>query len=533
MEFTGLLLFIYLFFAIIRIANAQINCTIFANDLDVINLNPFYVRLQFNSSFTSVYSSNYYWDSNNQIRVTYFNIFNDVNPSVNIYCLKKVETLQLINTNLPILPDIKNFQELRSLIIRFDNGAIGTHLPSEFGQLKYLSILELSNIQNLEDLPDDIEYLTSLSSLTLENIPNFCQIPDKSIGKLTNLQTLNLTDLPNLTTIPSSINNIQRLHKLEITRTRIKTLNLEKLKSLYYVVITFNSALETIDITNVASLSYMYVRNNNELLTLYVQNLYYLSVLDILSNTKLVSVHIANVSCHSTLSIAGNPLLNTVILKNVSNLRTFKTNSSFNLKSISFENLPSLFNVSIRSASYLETISFLNVPTMRYLDLTGCQLTMFPRSILTLKSLISLNMQSNQLSTLPSTLSTDLPKLEVLYLGNNKLEGNIFHPTLFNIRELDLNNNLLTSMYGIGKYKSMEQLELNYNNIALIPLEIMNLSKTLKTLRMNYNKLDYIPYQMANMRTLRSFSAMNNRISIDEQRNLFNIFSQSPIKFIF
>ncbi|CAF4560400.1 unnamed protein product, partial [Rotaria magnacalcarata] len=73
---------------------------------------------------------------------------------------------------------------------------------------------------------------------------------------------------------------------------------------------------------------------------------------------------------------------------------------------------------------------------------------MFPRSILTLKSLISLNMQSNQLSTLPSTLSTDLPKLEVLYLGNNKLEGNIFHPTLFNIRELDLNNNLLTSMYG-------------------------------------------------------------------------------------
>ncbi|CAF5178267.1 unnamed protein product, partial [Rotaria magnacalcarata] len=124
-------------------------------------------------------------------------------------------------------------------------------------------------------------------------------------------------------------------------------------------------------------------------------------------------------------------------------------------------------------------------------------------------------------------------KLEVLYLGNNKLEGNIFHPTLFNIRELDLNNNLLTSMYGIGKYKSMEQLELNYNNIALIPLEIMNLSKTLKTLRMNYNKLDYIPYQMANMRTLRSFSAMNNRISIDEQRNLFNIFSQSPIKFIF
>ncbi|CAF4747641.1 unnamed protein product, partial [Rotaria sp. Silwood2] len=110
-----------------------------------------------------------------------------------------------------------NFQSLNSLIIRSDNGAIGQHLPSEFGKLKYLSTLELSDIKNLEDLPNDIEYLVSVLSLTLQNIPNLSRIPDESIGKLTQLRTFNLTDLPNLSTIPTTINNFQQLNKFEIT----------------------------------------------------------------------------------------------------------------------------------------------------------------------------------------------------------------------------------------------------------------------------------------------------------------------------
>ncbi|CAF4032263.1 unnamed protein product [Rotaria sp. Silwood1] len=464
-------------------------------------------------------------------KVVYFNIFNDVNPSVNIYCLKDLQTLQLINTNLPILPDIKNFQNLTSLTIRSDNGAIGRHLPSEFGQLKYLSTLQLSNIQNLEDLPDDIEYFVRLSSLTLENIPNLSRIPDKSIGKLTELKTLNLTDLPNLTTIPSTINNFEQLSTFEITKTSIKRLNLEKINSLSDLIITFNSLLQTIEITNMASLSFIKVQNNSELSTVNIQNLYYLGRLHILSNTKLISVNIANVSNGDILSIANNPQLITVTLKNISGLRTFETNSLFNLKSISFDNIPYLYNVSIRSTSYLETVSFIKVPSMRYLDLSGCQLTTFPESILKLKSLINLIMVSNQLSTLPSTLSSDLPNLKVFNLANNNFQGNMFQPALFYIRELYLSNNLLTSIYGIQEYKSLNRLELDYNHIGLIPLEIMHLSTTLEILTINYNKLNHIPYQITNMRSLRSFSATNNPISIYEQQNILKIFSQSPIKF--
>ncbi|CAF3820847.1 unnamed protein product [Rotaria sp. Silwood1] len=394
---------------------------------------------------------------------------------------------------------------------------------------------KLSDIKNLEDLPNDIEYLVGVSSLTLQNIPNLSRIPDESIGKLTQLMTLNLTDLPNLSTIPTTINNFQQLNKFEITKTSITTLDLKGLHSLYFLKITFNSLLETIEITNMNSLSSIDVRNNDELLTFNIQNLYYIRTLNVLSNKKLSSVNIANVSCYSDIipSIVDNPQLNTIKLKNVSGLTTLEINSLSSLKLISFDTLESLFNVSIRFNPQLQTITFINTPSINYLDLSECNLATFPESILQLKSLINLIMTSNQLSTLPSTLQTDLPNLKVLNLANNNFQGNIFQPALSNIHELYLSKNSLISIDGIEEYKSLQRLELDYNNILLIPSEIINLSTKLQNLTINYNKLSYIPYEMTNMRSLSSFSATNNRITNDERWNLYRLFSQSPIHFEF
>ncbi|CAF5099473.1 unnamed protein product, partial [Rotaria sp. Silwood1] len=179
-----------------------------------------------------------------------FNIFNDVNPSSSIYCLKDLQKLQLINTNLTILPDIKNFQNLTSLVIQTDYGSIDQHLPSGFGQLISLLNLKLSNIKNLEDLPDEIKYLIQLQSLTLENIPSFNKIPDESIGKLTKLNTLNLIDLPNLSNLPSTMINFQLLRQLEITKTNITNIQLDTLTSLNSLKITSNLMLQTVQIRN-------------------------------------------------------------------------------------------------------------------------------------------------------------------------------------------------------------------------------------------------------------------------------------------
>ncbi|CAF3871454.1 unnamed protein product [Rotaria sp. Silwood1] len=133
----------------------------------------------------------------------------------------------------------------------------------------------------------------------------------------------------------------------------------------------------------------------------------------------------------------------------------------------------------------------------------------------------------------PVTLSSDLPNLQVLNLANNKLQGNIFQPTLVYIRELYLRNNSLTSMDGIGKHKSLQRLDLDSNQISSIPLEIMKLSSTLKEITMNNNLLNHIPYQMTNMGSLESFSVGRNNFTSGEREYLIKLFSSSPVKLYF
>ncbi|CAF1217573.1 unnamed protein product [Rotaria sordida] len=510
----------------LKFNNAEIDCTIYTNDLKIINLNPFYVSLNFYPSSTSI-------KLNYESQVTDFNIFNNVNPSSNIYCLKNLENLQLVNTNLTILSDIKNFQKLTSLLIQSDNGIIGQHLPSELGELISLSYLKLFDIKNLEDLPNEIDHLIQLRILILQNIPNFNKIPDESMGKLINLRVLNLIDLPNLSTIPSTIKNFQSLIQFEITNTNIKNLELANLNGLSTLTIKSNSILQTIEIVNMLLLASIEIQNNNELLTLKFQNLSSLSSLTMLSNSKLTSLDMENISILQTISLSDNKQFKIATFKNLSHLNSINFSFLANFESISFENTPTLSTVSITASSLLKNISFLNVPSIINLDLSGCQLTTFPESILTLKSLVNLILKVNQLSTLPLTLSIDLPNLQVLDLSRNNFQGNIFQQSpLIYLRELYLSNNSLVSIDGIGEYESLRNLDLNYNKILSIPLEITELSLTLNSLTINYNQLHSIPYQMTNMRGLTSLIATYNNISDSERQYLYQIFNPTTIQFI-
>ncbi|CAF4791854.1 unnamed protein product [Rotaria sp. Silwood1] len=502
--------------------NAEIDCSIYVNDIDIINRNPFYVGIDV--KYTDTYAN-----TGDKQQIKEFFILNDENPSTSIYCLKNLQKLQLINTNLTILPDIKNLQQLKSLIIQSDNGIIDRHLPSEFGQLMSLSNLELTNIQNLEDLPDEIDSLILLQSLILKKIPNLNKIPDESIGKLINLNTLNLIELPNLSNIPSTINNFQLLERFEITNTSINNIQLENLTKLTTLKIIFNSILKTIQLSNMFRLASIDILNNNELLILKLQSLFALYSLTISSNAKLFSIDMENLSSMQTITITNSPQLNLITLKNLNALTTFTLDSLSNFESISFDNIPFLSTVSITSSPLLKTILFNDTQSIKNLDLSKCQLTIFPESILTLKSLVKLTMTSNGLSALPSTLSTDLPNLKILNLFNNKFQGNIFQPPLIYVRELYLSRNLLTSIDGIEKYQSIQQLELDWNNISSIPSDIIILSPILQKFVISYNQLTSIPYTMTNMRSLKSLVVSNNNISSSERSYLFKIFRNSRV----
>lgn len=127
------------------------------------------------------------------------------------------------------------------------------HLPPKLGALINLKELEISCLENLEDLPVEIGHLKKLEIIIIDN-GNACQmnvsIPP-SIGELTNLKVLRLfgaldpeeieSSVPvpssKVKPLPATIAKLQNLEELDLGRNRLQTIppeisNLKNLKKL-------------------------------------------------------------------------------------------------------------------------------------------------------------------------------------------------------------------------------------------------------------------------------------------------------------
>ncbi len=127
------------------------------------------------------------------------------------------------------------------------------HLPSQLGTLINLVELDISCLENLEDLPSEIGNLKKLEKLIIDN-GNSCQMNvslPESIGNLSNLKVLRLygaldpresdTNKPTLPSkvksLPGTIGKLQNLEELDLSRNAIKGIppqiaSLQKLKRL-------------------------------------------------------------------------------------------------------------------------------------------------------------------------------------------------------------------------------------------------------------------------------------------------------------
>ncbi len=127
------------------------------------------------------------------------------------------------------------------------------HLPSQLGTLINLVELDISCLENLEDLPSEIGNLKKLEKLIIDN-GNACQMNislPESIGNLSNLKVLTLSgaidpreigpDRPippsKVKSLPGTIGKLQNLEVLDLSRNGIKSIpsqiaSLQKLKRL-------------------------------------------------------------------------------------------------------------------------------------------------------------------------------------------------------------------------------------------------------------------------------------------------------------
>lgn len=127
------------------------------------------------------------------------------------------------------------------------------HLPARLGTLTNLRTLEISCLENLEDLPDGIGKLRKLEELIIDN-GNGCRMNvtlPRAIGQLKNLKVLRLygaldpredvfgepTRRPKIKRLPETIAQLQNLEELDLGRNGLKSVpaqiaSLRKLKKL-------------------------------------------------------------------------------------------------------------------------------------------------------------------------------------------------------------------------------------------------------------------------------------------------------------
>ena len=302
---------------------------------------------------------------------------------------------------------------LKGLPATFGRGqtshGLSGELPSELGDLEYLTTLVLGINNIYGSIPKEIGNLTRLTQLNLEDNSMTGELP-LELGNLTSLSSLRLGNNQLSGPIPISINNLSRLTALDLSRNRISgqiPIELGELTRLTILLLDGNFLIGElpVEIEHLKNLQRFTLDSNNLSGPLpdeigKLENLRYLTAFDNNFSGEIPAT-IGNLNNLTELDLAWN----------------FLTGS-----------LPD-------EIGKLTDLEFLDVSRN---ELTG----RINPQLIKLTNLTYLNLSDNDLVGPVISGLRNLPNLRFLYLGNNNLSGPV--PTRF----VDAPNILIFSIAG-------------------------------------------------------------------------------------
>jgi Leucine-rich repeat (LRR) protein len=272
---------------------SSLNCSQYANDMEVLRTLSFLVPINPNSiDNDKTYALGY-----NNDTILVLNIANENFIPSTIFCLSSLRYLFVRDSNFCENQSSSSICQLSLEIERWSTSleimsfisTKITHLPSSFGKLKQLTQLELRNT-NLMALPNSFTSLRSLSSLMITS--SQLKSSPKTMGLLTSLSNIGLDNNINLRSI-DSLTSLPNLVRLTAVNCSIKHIPIH-LPNVSYIDMSNNklinlNGIETIGSRTTKSKSFCFETNQIRSLPSQISSVHKLSALKI-ANNQLINL---------------------------------------------------------------------------------------------------------------------------------------------------------------------------------------------------------------------------------------------------